>query len=73
MKEIELCPLIDACSLPQEVETEFEEYDRYTHDTDHVIYIDWNDEETFPKFQTWLIETYGDEIVQYERFAVSGC
>ena len=74
MKSLNLIPLINLCGIPTEVNEELNQNEIWTHDVDHVLSIDWdNDESDIPHFREWLVKSYGEMIKNYERFALSGC
>lgn len=72
-KEIELIPVADGNSnFTFEVDEELESYEIYTHDSTHVVHIDWSDDEDFPIFKNWLVETYGENVMKHSKFCIFG-
>lgn len=73
MKTLELIPYVKAWEINSvEVEEELNEREYWTHDTDNIIYPDWNDDEELPFFKDWLIQNYGEMIKHYDTIAIKG-
>lgn len=68
--KIRLIPIIDAVDLSNKVEEEFEKYEVSTHYQNDMVTLDWEEEDSYPEFQKWLVEIYGEEIKQYGQFAI---
>ena len=70
METIKLIPLIDACDLPSEVEDWCNIHDITTHYQDSIAYIEWDNEDD-EVFCTWLLKQYGEDIQNYNMFAIN--
>lgn len=65
-----LIPCIDASDLPDDVEQEFDDYEISTHYQNDVVGLDWDDDDYFSAFKSWLLQLYGEEIKKYSSFAI---
>lgn len=70
MKKLEFIPSINAVDLSSHVREECTENDISTHYQSDIIQMDWDDEDDLPKLKRWLVETYGEEIRQYDWIAL---
>lgn len=70
MKEIILVPLIGPHGWTTEVDDEFAERSISTHHRGETFNILWEDEESFPFLKAWLINYYGKDIKNYDKFAI---
>jgi hypothetical protein len=69
-KPIVLIPQIHASDFPSDVEEEMIDNDINTHYQNDSVYIDWKDDTDMPSTQEWLINTYGEEIKNYDTFSI---
>lgn len=71
MKKLNLIPLLDPCDWNDTyIDDEFADKEISTHYRGETFKVWWDDEEDFPALKVWLIETYGEEIKQYDKFAI---
>jgi hypothetical protein len=62
MKQLIFEPVIDACDLPCEIADELACYEISTHYSPDYVSI-WDCEnDKYPAFKKWLLETYGEEV-----------
>lgn len=72
MKEqLEFIPLIQAYNFDSTIADELAIYEVNTHYNADILHIDWEDDEDFPLTKQWLIETYGEEIKKFSKFAIN--
>lgn len=69
-KEIRFIVQLDASDFPGEVEEEMTDHDISTHYQDDTCHIEWGCE-SWKETEKWLLDTYGEEIMNYETFAIS--
>lgn len=69
MNKIDLVPLIQASDFHDDVEEEMAIKEVNTHYDGDVICVDWSDDE-FLETKKWLVEFYGEEIKNYDTFAI---
>ncbi len=73
---LKLIPLIDACSIPDDVDDELNSCEILTHYQNGVFSVDWDDDEdsddhwTLPVTRAWLLMTHGEDIKQYTSFGL---
>lgn len=67
---IDLIPLLDASDFSTEVEDEMTNCEINTHYHGDIFLINWNEADDMPETQKWLVETFGEEIRQYRKFAI---
>ena len=72
-KKIEFIVLLDASDWDKEVKCEMINNDVSIHYKDDTCHIEWSDDEDgnrWKETKKWLIKTYGEEIMNYETFAI---
>lgn len=69
-KKIVLVPELDAVDFTPEVIDEMVLNDVSIHYVGGSFSFDWEDQTYFPETQKWLVEFYGEEIKEYNSFAV---
>ena len=71
-KDFELIPILDASDFPNDVEDELAGNEISTHYSNDVLRIWKWEENEWPLFQQWLLDTYGEKARQYKSFAIMG-
>lgn len=71
MNKIELVPLLDASDFSCEVDDEMAINEINTHYHAGFFYLDWEDVEDLPEIKKWLVEEFGEEIMNYRKFAIN--
>ena len=69
MKTIKLIPIVNSIDFTEKLNTEFNKLMIPTHGQNQVITINWEGG-YFPVFRKWLIKEYGNDITQYNTFAI---
>lgn len=67
-----LIPYIDAADFPNDVTDECVDAEVPTHYSSGIMRIDWSDPDDMPRTQAWLVETFGEQVREHQRFAVQG-
>lgn len=70
MKEITFIPAIEACQFSSEMQQELDDAEIRTHYHSDILYIDWDDSDDLPCSKEWLVNTFGERIKNYRRFAI---
>jgi len=70
MNKIDLIPLLQAFDFEGDVEDEMVENEVNTHYQADILSFDWDDDESYPATKKWLVEFYGEEIRNFDQFAI---